>query len=58
MRDDAGTLLGRAQPDFHPRSLSERVAALGGTLTIGRGADHNSEIVIVVPNGAFDSRRA
>ena len=58
VRDDAGTLLGRAQPDFHPRSLSERVAALGGTLTISRGADHNSEIVIVVPNGAFDSRRA
>jgi len=49
IRDDAGTMLDRPEADFEPRSLSERVADLGGSLQITRPDGLNTELVIVVP---------
>lgn len=47
--DDAGTVRGRAMPDFMPRSLLERATALGGRLAVLRPDGLNTEIAITVP---------
>lgn len=52
VRDDAGTLQGQPQPDFEPRSLTERAAALGGTLAVRRPDGRNTELVISIPADA------
>ncbi|WP_280155662.1 histidine kinase [Piscinibacter sp. XHJ-5] len=49
VRDDAGDILGRAMPDFVPRSLSERAAALGGTLACERPDGINTQLTITIP---------
>jgi signal transduction histidine kinase len=47
--DDAGSLAGRALREFVPRSLSERAAELGGTLSVGRPNGLDTEITISIP---------
>jgi signal transduction histidine kinase len=49
VRDDAGSLLGRPAAPFHPASLSERAAALGGSLHIAQPDGLNTELVILIP---------
>jgi len=49
VRDDAGEVLGRPVRAFHPRSLSERAAALGGSLTVNSPDGLHTEVVIAVP---------
>jgi signal transduction histidine kinase len=49
VRDDAGTQQGRAVPDFAPRSLMERAAALQGRFQLHRPDGLNTEILISVP---------
>lgn len=49
VRDDAGDILGHAVPDFLPRSLSERAAALGGTLARERPDGVNTQLAITIP---------
>lgn len=47
--DDSGSVVGRAASDFHPHSLHERVAELGGTLTIARIAGLDTELQFRIP---------
>ncbi|MBO9686260.1 sensor histidine kinase [Roseateles chitosanitabidus] len=47
--DDSGSVSGRPAPDFHPHSLHERVAELGGTLTIARIAGLDTELQFRIP---------
>lgn len=49
VRDDAGTRAGRPARDFHPSSLSERVAELNGQLTVSRPDGLNNELSIEIP---------
>ena len=49
VRDDGGTVRGRPAEDFHPASLSERAAELGGYLSISRPDKLNTELVIQIP---------
>ena len=49
VRDDAGSLRGRAARPFQPVSLHERVAELGGILHINQPDGLNTELVIQVP---------
>lgn len=49
VRDNAARRQGRAQPDFEPRSLRERAAELGGTLTLHRPQGLDTELLIRVP---------
>ncbi len=49
VRDDAGSREGKAQPDFQPRSLIERAAALGGDVELRRIDGRDTELVISVP---------
>lgn len=49
VRDDAASLQGRPANDFRPTSLSERVAELGGSLTVARPNGLDTEIQIVIP---------
>jgi len=48
--DDGGSRRGSPAPEFHPRSLSERVQSLGGRLTLTRPDGLNTEIVITIPH--------
>lgn len=52
VRDDAGTRRGAPLPTFKPRSLSERVAELGGTLAMSLPDGLNNELVIRIPTDA------
>lgn len=47
--DDSGSVSGRPASDFHPHSLHERVAELGGTLTIARIAGLDTELQFRIP---------
>lgn len=49
VRDDAGSVLGHPVAPFRPASLSERVAALGGSLHISQPDGLNTEIVMLIP---------
>jgi len=49
VRDDAGSTRGAPGVDFHPRSLVERSAELGGTINISRPDGLNTELVIRIP---------
>ena len=49
VRDDAGAQQGHAQADFQPRSLMDRIAAVGGTFTLHRPDGLNTEIVVTIP---------
>lgn len=49
VRDDAGQRSGQPAPTFEPRSLSERARELGGSLTMRRHLDLDTEIHITVP---------
>lgn len=47
--DNAGSVLRRCGPDFHPTSLIERIDSLGGVLTVHRPDGLNTELVITIP---------
>jgi len=47
--DDSGSVTGRPAPAFHPHSLHERVAELGGTLTISRRDGLDTELLFRIP---------
>jgi signal transduction histidine kinase len=47
--DDAGRIRGRKVDDFRPVSLSERVAELGGSLSIDHPDGLNTELLIKIP---------
>jgi len=47
--DNAGSVLRRGGPDFHPTSLIERIDSLGGVLTVHRPDGLNTELVITIP---------
>ena len=47
--DDSGSVTGRAAPAFHPHSLHERVAELGGSLTISRRDGLDTELLFRIP---------
>ena len=49
VRDDAASVTGQVTAEFVPRSLSERVAALGGSLRIERVGGLDTEVVIDIP---------
>ncbi len=49
VRDDAGRVRGQRNEDFQPKSLSERVAELRGTLTIAHPDGLNTEMLIQLP---------
>jgi len=49
VRDDAGSVLGSPAAPFHPASLSERAAELGGTLHVSLPDGLNTELVILIP---------
>lgn len=49
VRDDGGSISGRAQAGFHPHSLNERVGELGGSLDIGLHDGLNTELAIRIP---------
>lgn len=49
LRDDAGSLAGRAAAPFKPGSLSERAEALGGQVDIKQPDGLNTELSIVIP---------
>ena len=49
VRDDAGEVLGRPVREFSPRSLNERAAALGGSLSVTRPDALHTEVVISIP---------
>ena len=49
VRDDSGSVHGRAADEFNPGSLTERAAELGGTLHITRPDGLNTELVIQIP---------
>ena len=49
VRDDAAQRSGQPAPDFEPRSLSERVRELGGSLQLRRHQGLDTEIHISVP---------
>jgi signal transduction histidine kinase len=58
VRDDAATVTGQVTPEFTPRSLSERVAALGGELRIERVGGLDTEVVIDIPLPRHEVARA
>jgi len=49
VRDDAGSVSGRARADFHPHSLNQRVGELGGSLQIRLHDGLNTELAIRIP---------
>jgi signal transduction histidine kinase len=40
---------GRQPPDFMPRSISERAAALGGTAFVRQGTIDNTAVCVEIP---------
>jgi signal transduction histidine kinase len=49
VRDDGGSVSGRARADFQPRSLKQRVDELGGSLQIRLHDGLNTELAIRIP---------
>jgi signal transduction histidine kinase len=49
IRDDGGQIRGKRAAEFRPKSLSERVAELGGSLQISHPDDLNTELQILIP---------
>jgi signal transduction histidine kinase len=50
IRDNAGSRQGRRLPDFVPASLIERVAELGGTMTIDHADGFDTELHLTIPD--------
>jgi signal transduction histidine kinase len=50
VRDDGGSTLGRPMPDFHPASLAERAAELGGSVKVTRPDGLDTEVLITIPH--------
>jgi signal transduction histidine kinase len=50
VRDDGGSMRGRPMPDFHPSSLAERAAELGGRVQVARPDGLDTEVLITIPH--------
>ncbi len=48
-RDDSGSINGRAEANFNPKSIGERAAELGGSLDITSPDGLNTEMLIRIP---------
>lgn len=50
VRDDGGSTRGRPMPEFHPASLTERAAELGGHVQVTRPDGLDTEVLITIPH--------